>query len=80
MAARTRRWPAQWSQRKTSRAKTDLHAEAIVEACGRALSETALESLQVSPDLLARMNGSTSRSRPAWRELWPDAPAPEGGR
>ena len=32
-----------------------LDAESIVEACGRALSETALEELRVSPALLERL-------------------------
>ena len=49
-----------------------LDADSIVEACGKALSETAFESLSVSPEALARITGSTpaARSRPDWRELW----------
>jgi len=50
----------------------DLHAEAIVEACGKALSETALESLQVSSHLLAGLQGQATSRRVDWRELWPE--------
>ena len=49
-----------------------LDVPSIVDACGRALSETALENLVVSPALL---EGIADRSRPArrdWRELWPE--------
>ncbi len=49
----------------------DLHAEAIVDAVGKVLSETALESLQVSPNLLQNMNGEATHRRVDWRELWP---------
>ena len=48
----------------------NIHADAIVEAAGRALSETALESLQVSPGLIAELAGRQTDSR-NWRELWP---------
>ena len=34
-----------------------LDPDSIAEACGRVLSETALESLQVSPALLERLAG-----------------------
>ncbi len=51
----------------------DLHAEAIVEAAGRVLSETALENLRVSPDLLARVAGQAAPAKRDWRELWPSA-------
>ncbi|MAB78913.1 MAG: pyruvate dehydrogenase [Planctomycetes bacterium] len=53
----------------------NLHAEAIVEAAGKALSETALESLQVSPSMLQNLNGQETddngNRRTNWRELWP---------
>jgi pyruvate dehydrogenase E1 component len=49
-----------------------LDSESIVEACGKVLSETALENLRVSPDLLERLATDRPRSRPDWRELWPD--------
>lgn len=48
-----------------------LDAPAIVEACGRVLSETALEDLRVSPALLDRLAGKPRSSRRDWRELWP---------
>ncbi len=51
----------------------EISAEAIVQAAGRVLSETALEDLRVSPLLLARLAGSGATKRPDWRELWPDA-------
>jgi len=52
-----------------------LDPESIVEACGRVLSETALEDLSVPRELLDRLASGAPRSRPSWRELWPDAPA-----
>ncbi|HVS19630.1 MAG TPA: pyruvate dehydrogenase, partial [Planctomycetota bacterium] len=50
-----------------------LDSDSIVEACGRVLSETALEDLRVSPALLERLAGRPTTRRD-WRELWPDAP------
>ncbi|MFT5050030.1 MAG: pyruvate dehydrogenase E1 component [Chlamydiales bacterium] len=54
-----------------------LDADAIIGACGRVLSETALEDLRVSPTLLANLTangqGAATRARRDWRELWPDA-------
>jgi pyruvate dehydrogenase complex dehydrogenase (E1) component len=62
-----------------------IDAASIVDAAGRVLSETALENLSVSPELLARFAARESdeprtshdmqRARPArrdWRELWPE--------
>jgi pyruvate dehydrogenase E1 component len=49
-----------------------LDADSIVEACGKVLSETALEDLAVSPALLERLAGRAP-ARPDWRALWPDA-------
>ena len=51
-----------------------LDSDSIVEACGRVLAETALESLEVAPALLERLASGAPRVRPNWRELWPDAP------
>jgi pyruvate dehydrogenase E1 component len=48
-----------------------LGGDSIVEACGKVLSETALEDLRVSPALLARLAGRARAPRPSWRELWP---------
>jgi pyruvate dehydrogenase E1 component len=53
-----------------------LDAESLVEACGRALAETALEDLVVSRELLERFaaNGTAPPARRgSWRELWPEA-------
>ncbi|HEV8114197.1 MAG TPA: pyruvate dehydrogenase [Planctomycetota bacterium] len=50
-----------------------LDAESLVEACGRVLSETALEDLRVPADLLARAAARAKSGRPDWRALWPDA-------
>ena len=50
-----------------------LDADSITEACGRVLSDTALEDLRVPPALLERLAGRAS-ARPNWRELWPDRP------
>ncbi len=52
-----------------------LDEASIVEACGRVLSETALEDLRVSPTLLDRLAGRAGAPRRDWRALWP---APEG--
>ena len=51
-----------------------LDADSIVDAAGKVLAETALENLQVSPTLLARLQGQNARgTRKDWRELWPQA-------
>ncbi len=55
----------------------ELDAEAIVDACGRALAETALENLRVAPGLLQNLAGRTPATRPDWRELWPGVPSSE---
>ena len=50
-----------------------LDAESIVEAAGAVLSDTALENLRVSPDLLQQLQGGGTNSLPNWRDLWPQA-------
>jgi pyruvate dehydrogenase E1 component len=50
-----------------------LDRDSIVEACGKVLSETALEDLVVSPALLQRLAGRGSTVRRDWRELWPES-------
>jgi pyruvate dehydrogenase E1 component len=50
-----------------------LDRDSIVEACGRVLSETALEDLVVPRDLLGRLAASARPARRDWRELWPEA-------
>jgi len=50
-----------------------IDAASIVDAAGRVLGETALESLQVSPSVLASLQGAEAPARrPDWRDLWPD--------
>jgi pyruvate dehydrogenase E1 component len=49
-----------------------LDAASVVEACGRALAETALEDLRVSPRTLEWMAGRDAGARRDWRELWPE--------
>ena len=51
----------------------DIDADAIVDAAGQALSETALEDLRLSPALLDQLAGRPASPRPDWRELWPTA-------
>lgn len=47
-----------------------IDSDAIIQACGQVLSETALEDLRVSPALLERLAGRQRQVRD-WRELWP---------
>ncbi|MGE0762388.1 MAG: pyruvate dehydrogenase [Bdellovibrionales bacterium] len=46
-----------------------INAASVVEACGKVLSETALERVEISPRLL---NDSQTHTSPAtdWRQLW----------
>lgn len=48
-----------------------IDAAAIVEACGKVLSETALESVRVSSRVIAQVAGEQSVGFQNWRELWP---------
>jgi len=50
-----------------------IDAKAIVQAAGRALSETALEDLSISLALLDSLAGRARAARPDWRELWQNA-------
>jgi pyruvate dehydrogenase E1 component len=56
-------------------ARQGLDPDSIADACGRALAETALEHLAVTPELLARHAGRAAPPRRDWRELWPEAGA-----
>jgi pyruvate dehydrogenase E1 component len=49
-----------------------LDRDSIVEACGRALAETALEDLRVPRDVLERLAAREDAPRRDWRELWPE--------
>lgn len=50
-----------------------IDKDAIIEAAGQVLSETALEDLQLSPALLDQLAGRQPAERPDWRELWQNA-------
>ena len=58
----------------------EIDADSIVQAAGRVLSETALESLRVSPAVLASLEHAEQPARrPSWRDLWPeDGGTPSG--
>ena len=49
-----------------------LSATSIVEACGRALAETALEQVRVTPQGLARLRTPAADDPVEWKQLWPD--------
>lgn len=49
-----------------------LHAEGIVDACGQALAETALEHVTLSKDALSMLAGLQGQAKPEWKELWPN--------
>lgn len=52
-----------------------IDAESIIEACGRALSETAMERIQVSRRALDELHNRAPAIRD-WREIWtPEAPS-----
>ncbi len=48
-----------------------IDTEAVVEAAGKVLSETALESVRVS-DRALQASGESNEGLPNWRELWPE--------
>jgi len=48
-----------------------LDCNSVVEACGRALAETATEELRIPADLADRLARRSTSQRPNWRELWP---------
>ncbi len=47
-----------------------IDSDSIVEACGKVLSETALEEIQVSKSLLESLGNHSSQTN-NWKELWP---------
>jgi pyruvate dehydrogenase E1 component len=49
-----------------------LHADGIVETCGQALAQTALECVQLHPAAVAVLRGQQSAPAGDWRELWPN--------
>jgi pyruvate dehydrogenase E1 component len=48
-----------------------IDADSVVEACGKVLSETALEQVQVSKSLLQSL-GNMNATTQSWKELWPE--------
>ncbi len=51
-----------------------IDADAVVEAAGKVLSETALDDVRVSAEVLEQVAGRAGdHGRPHWRELWPTA-------
>lgn len=51
-----------------------IDAAAVVEACGKVLSETALENVQVSQAVLGQVREQAQSSTADWTELWPKRP------
>jgi pyruvate dehydrogenase E1 component len=48
-----------------------IDAEAVVEACGRVLAETALEQTIVTEQALGETQSAAGKSATHWSELWP---------
>jgi pyruvate dehydrogenase E1 component len=50
-----------------------IDAASVIEACGKVLAETALETVRVSPKVIAEVASEqpAARSVSNWRELWP---------
>lgn len=55
-----------------------LDSESIIEACGKVLSETALEQVEIAPHVLQALSQANAEaagsSKPNWRALWPERP------
>lgn len=54
-----------------------LDSESIIDACGKVLSETALEQVQIAPHVLAALQQqpeATQVEKVDWRTLWPERP------
>jgi pyruvate dehydrogenase E1 component len=49
-----------------------LHAAGLVEACGQALGETALEQVTLHPEAVQLLRRQGQDAKPGWKELWPD--------
>lgn len=48
-----------------------IDADAIVEACGKVLAETAMEQVIVSQNLLLELQSASEKPTQHWTELWP---------
>lgn len=51
-----------------------IDASAIVDACGKVLSETALENVQVSQSVLGEVRAQAQIVSQNWTDLWPKRP------
>ena len=49
-----------------------IDSDAIIDACGKVLSETALEQVIVKEKALGEV-ASAEQATPHWSELWPTA-------
>ncbi len=49
-----------------------LDTDSIVEACGKALAETALESVKLSAGAFRTVQAQQGQAQPDWKALWPD--------
>lgn len=48
----------------------NIDSEAVIEACGKVLSETALETVKVGTDAMAQVTGEERSNKTDWRTLW----------
>lgn len=48
-----------------------IDAEAVVEACGQVLAETALESVQISQTVIGEVMEMAPQPAANWKDLWP---------
>jgi pyruvate dehydrogenase E1 component len=51
-----------------------IDSEAVIEACGKVLSETALEQVEIAPHVLQALGQQTEAPKTDWRDLWPERP------
>ena len=49
-----------------------LHADGIVEGCGQALAETALERVRLTPGAVQHLRDRAGDPPQPWRDLWPE--------
>lgn len=51
-----------------------IDADSVVQACGKVLSETALEEVRVSKDILKNLRSSDAQNTEQnWKHLWPES-------
>ena len=52
-----------------------IDSKGVVQACGKVLSETALEEVRVSKEVLKALKGSSeATTQESWENLWPETP------